>query len=71
MEEEKTSTLAPVLDLDVPQDLDVESIPSFIFDDIDWEWNSPTTKKFDEDIQNLDPSIHIPSVHIPIMEIEY
>lgn len=69
--EAKTSTLAPKLDLDVSQNLD--DIPSFIFDTIDWNQNEPTTKKSDEDIQNSNPSIHIPripSVHIPIMEFE-
>ena len=71
--EAKTSTLAPKLDLDVSQNLD--DIPSFIFDTIDFDWNhiAPSTKKSDEGIQNSNPSIHIPripSVHIPIMEFE-
>ena len=69
--EEKTSTLAPKLDLDVSQNLD--DIPSFIFDTIDWNHIVPTTKKSDEDIQNSNPSIHIPhipSVHMPIMGFE-
>ena len=57
--EEKTSTLAPKLDFDVSQNLD--DIPSFIFDTIDWNHIVPTTKKSDEDIQYSNPSIHSPA----------